>query len=63
MGSMGNLTKLKHYSPLFDLYTSKKVGSKKHNEKQSIRFTQKRDGEQVGNLKSGEKKWGVVGNG
>ena len=41
VGSMGNLTKLKHNSPLFDLYTSKKVGSKKYNEKQRIRLTQK----------------------
>lgn len=60
VGSMGNLTKLKHYSPLFDLYTSKKVGCKKHNEKQSIRFTQKTRWGASGEFK----KWGAkVGSG
>lgn len=62
MGSMGNLTKLKHNSPLFDLYTSKKVGSKNTMKNKALDSPKKRGGEQVGNLKSGEQKWGVVGN-
>ncbi|EGM8159213.1 hypothetical protein IIN92_005440 [Escherichia coli] len=52
---MGNLTKFKHDPPLFDLYTSQKVGSKKHIEKHNVRITKKRGGETVGNFK----KWGA----
>ncbi|BBL42441.1 hypothetical protein EC110512_C27220 [Escherichia coli O111:H-] len=62
MGGVGNLTKLKHNYPLSHLYIPKKVGSKKHIEKHNVRITKKRGGETVGNFKSGEQKWGVVGN-
>ncbi|EFN6163144.1 hypothetical protein COD46_00730 [Escherichia coli] len=55
VGIAGNLTKLKRYSPLSGLYTSKKVGSKKYNEKQSIRLTQKTRWEASGKFK----KWGT----
>ncbi|MFA2189348.1 hypothetical protein ACD975_27535, partial [Escherichia coli] len=59
-GRVGNLTKLKHNSPLSHLYTSKKVGSKKRNEKQSITFTQKTRWGASGEFK----KWGAkVGSG
>ncbi|RLX75251.1 hypothetical protein EAI52_21400 [Escherichia coli] len=60
VGRVGNLTKLKHNSPLSHLYTSKKVGSKKRNEKQSIRFAQKTRWGASGEFK----KWGAkVGSG
>ncbi len=60
VGSVGNLTKLKRDSPLSHLYIPQKVGSKKHNEKQSIRFTKKTRWGASGEFK----KWGAkVGSG
>lgn len=60
MGIVGNLTKSKHNSPLSHLYTSKKVGSKKHNEKQSIKIIRKTKWGASGEFK----KWGAkVGSG
>lgn len=55
VGSVGNLTKLKRDSPLSHLYIPQKVGSKKYNEKQSIRLTQKTRRGASGKFK----KWGT----
>lgn len=55
VGNVGNLTKLKRDSPLSHLYISRKVGSKKHIEKQHVRITKKRSGGALGNFK----KWGT----
>ncbi|ECD3769677.1 hypothetical protein AID18_000421 [Salmonella enterica subsp. enterica serovar Reading] len=55
VGIAGGLTKLKRDSPLFNLYTPKKVGSKKCNEKQRIKFTKKTRWEASGEFK----KWGA----
>ncbi|GDG65414.1 hypothetical protein BvCmsKKP002_03230 [Escherichia coli] len=62
MGGVGNLTKLKHNYPLSHLYIPKKVGSKKHIEKHNVRITKKEVGRRWVISKSGEQKWGVVGN-
>lgn len=55
MGIVGNLTKLKRDSPLSHLYIPKKVGNKKYIEKQLVRVTKKRGGENAGKFK----KWGA----
>lgn len=62
MGRVGDLTKNQRYSPLSHLYIPKKVGSKKHIEKHHVRITKNEVGSKWGILKSGEQKWGVVGN-
>ncbi len=52
---MGNLTKFKHNPPLFDLYTSQKVGSKKILMKQHDKNYKSHAFNEMGNCE----KWGV----
>lgn len=55
MVGMGNLTKFKHDPPLFDLYTSQKVGSKKILMKQHDKNYKSHAFNEMGNCE----KWGV----
>lgn len=58
---MGNLTKFKHASPLFDLYTPQKVGSKKILMKQHDKNYKSHAFNEVGNCEKWVVKVGIGG--